>query len=89
MDVNAKTTNSVAAKLDGLGLVVDVTDAIAVVQAFKRVVSSFGGLDIVVSNAGGAWQGEIGTVSESVLRKSFELNFFAHQTVTKPKFIFS
>ena len=83
LDVNANATRLVAEKLDGLGLVVDVTDAIAVGQAFKRVISSFGGLDIVVSNAGGAWQGEIGTVSESVLRKSFELNFFAHQTIAQ------
>ena len=83
LDVNANAIRSVAEKLDGLGLVVDVTDAIAVGQAFKRVISSFGGLDIVVSNAGGAWQGEIGTVSESVLRKSFELNFFAHQTIAQ------
>nr|MCS5600495.1 SDR family oxidoreductase [Rhodospirillales bacterium] len=83
LDANANATRSVAEKLNGLGLVVDVTDAIAVGQAFKRVISSFGGLDIVVSNAGGAWQGEIGTVSESVLRKSFELNFFAHQTIAQ------
>ena len=43
----------------------------------------FGGVDIVVSNAGAAWQGRIGEVSDELLRKSFELNFFAHQTVAK------
>ena len=37
-------------------------------------------MDIVVSNAGAAWQGRIGEVDEAVLRHSFELNFFAHQS---------
>ena len=37
----------------------------------------------VVSNAGAAWQGRIGEVSDELLRKSFELNFFAHQTVAQ------
>jgi NAD(P)-dependent dehydrogenase (short-subunit alcohol dehydrogenase family) len=37
----------------------------------------------VVSNAGAAFQGRIGEVDEAVLRQSFELNFFAHQTVAQ------
>ncbi len=40
-------------------------------------------MDIVVSNAGAAWQGEIGEVDDGTLRKSFELNFFGHQTVAQ------
>ena len=83
LDVNSNTTKFVANELDGLGLVVDVTDEIAVARAFKKVVSYYGGVDIVVSNAGKAWHGEIGAVPDSVLRESFELNFFAHQTVAK------
>jgi NAD(P)-dependent dehydrogenase (short-subunit alcohol dehydrogenase family) len=47
------------------------------------VVARFGGVDIVVSNAGAAWQGRIGEVSDAVLRESFELNFFAHQSVAQ------
>ncbi|MCH7892003.1 MAG: SDR family oxidoreductase [Gemmatimonadetes bacterium] len=37
----------------------------------------------VVSNAGAAWRGEIGEVDDGTLRKSFELNFFGHQTVAQ------
>ena len=48
--------------------------------AFEKVAAHFGGLDILISNAGAAWQGKIGEVEEAVLRESFELNFFAHQT---------
>ena len=51
--------------------------------AFARIAERFGGVDIVVSNAGAAWQGKIGEVSDEVLRKSFELNFFAHQAVAQ------
>ena len=83
LDKDAQAVSSVANETSGLGIVVDVTEEIAVKRAFKQVVSSYGGVDIVISNAGGAWQGEIGTVSGSILRKSFELNFFAHQTVAQ------
>jgi rhamnose utilization protein RhaD (predicted bifunctional aldolase and dehydrogenase)/NAD(P)-dependent dehydrogenase (short-subunit alcohol dehydrogenase family) len=70
-------------KIDGLGVACDLTDPAAVAAAFRRVVARFGGVDIVVSNAGAAWQGRIGEVSDALLRQSFELNFFAHQTVAQ------
>ncbi|QPJ64759.1 MAG: bifunctional aldolase/short-chain dehydrogenase [Candidatus Nitrohelix vancouverensis] len=58
----------------------DVTNAEAVRASFKEVVHQFGGLDILISNAGNAVQGPIGEVDAETLRGSFELNFFAHQT---------
>jgi rhamnose utilization protein RhaD (predicted bifunctional aldolase and dehydrogenase)/NAD(P)-dependent dehydrogenase (short-subunit alcohol dehydrogenase family) len=61
----------------------DVTDAASVRAAFDKIVEAFGGLDIIVSNAGAAWQGRIGEVDEAVLRKSFELNFYGHQRVAQ------
>ncbi|MEI9996628.1 MAG: bifunctional aldolase/short-chain dehydrogenase [Rhizomicrobium sp.] len=66
-----------------LAIQCDVTDPASVRHAFDKVVEAFGGVDIVVSNAGAAWQGNIGTVDDAVLRKSFELNFFAHQSVAQ------
>ena len=66
-----------------LGVACDVTDSTAVADAFGRIAGRFGGVDIVVSNAGAAWQGKIGELSDAVLRESFELNFFAHQTVAQ------
>jgi rhamnose utilization protein RhaD (predicted bifunctional aldolase and dehydrogenase)/NAD(P)-dependent dehydrogenase (short-subunit alcohol dehydrogenase family) len=61
--------------------VLDVTDDNAVTEAFDHLVQTFGGLDILISNAGNAIQGRIGDVGSSELRKSFDLNFFAHQAL--------
>jgi NAD(P)-dependent dehydrogenase (short-subunit alcohol dehydrogenase family) len=57
----------------------DVTAASSVRAAFDRVAETFGGLDILVGNAGAAWQGRIGEVDEDILRRSFELNFYGQQ----------
>jgi rhamnose utilization protein RhaD (predicted bifunctional aldolase and dehydrogenase)/NAD(P)-dependent dehydrogenase (short-subunit alcohol dehydrogenase family) len=61
--------------------VLDVTDESAVRQSFEQVVQTFGGIDILISNAGNAMQGAIGEMDMKDLRASFELNFFAHQTL--------
>ncbi|MGE3147717.1 MAG: bifunctional aldolase/short-chain dehydrogenase [Pseudorhodoplanes sp.] len=66
-----------------LGVHCDVTDEYAVYKAFNTVAAHFGGVDIVVSNAGAAWEGKIGEVHEAILRKSFELNFYGHQRVAQ------
>jgi rhamnose utilization protein RhaD (predicted bifunctional aldolase and dehydrogenase)/NAD(P)-dependent dehydrogenase (short-subunit alcohol dehydrogenase family) len=83
LDRAGSDVESAAAKLGGLGLTADVTDPAAVHAAFDRIAERFGGVDIVVSNAGKAWQGKIGEVDEQTLRDSFELNFFAHQFVAQ------
>ena len=66
-----------------LGLACDVTDAAQVRSAFEAVAAHFGGLDIVVSNAGAAWSGRMAELADADLRASFELNFFSHQHVAQ------
>jgi rhamnose utilization protein RhaD (predicted bifunctional aldolase and dehydrogenase)/NAD(P)-dependent dehydrogenase (short-subunit alcohol dehydrogenase family) len=85
LDLDGDAAASRAKSLGGgvLGLACDVCNEASVAAAFARVVERFGGVDILVSNAGAAWQGRIGEVAESVLRQSFELNFFAHQRVAQ------
>jgi rhamnose utilization protein RhaD (predicted bifunctional aldolase and dehydrogenase)/NAD(P)-dependent dehydrogenase (short-subunit alcohol dehydrogenase family) len=66
-----------------IGLACDVTDAASVRAAFDAAVATYGGVDIVVSNAGAAWESPIATMDDALLRKSFELNFFSHQSVAQ------
>lgn len=66
-----------------IGVGTDVTNPASVRAAFDKARAVFGGVDIVVSNAGAAWEGRIGELDDAVLRKSFELNFFAHQSVAQ------
>lgn len=68
---------------DAFSMVCDVTDRSSVSRAFDAVCGAFGGVDIVVSNVGAAMQGRIGEVSDEILRKSFELNFFSHQAISQ------
>jgi len=85
LDRDETAAKAVAKKIGGKALAIacDVTDPASVKAAFDQVVSKFGGVDIVVSNAGAAWQGTIGKVDDETLRKSFELNFWAHQSVAQ------
>ncbi|MEA5424361.1 SDR family NAD(P)-dependent oxidoreductase, partial [Synechococcus sp. CCY9202] len=66
-----------------LGIACDVTDVAQVRQAMERVCLHFGGLDIVVSNAGAAWTGAMADLEDEALRDCFELNFFSHQQVAQ------
>ena len=85
LDVNRAAAREQANTLGGHALTVacDVTDAGSVSAAFDKIAAHFGGVDIVVSNAGAAWQGRIGEVDEEILAKSFELNFYGHQRVAQ------
>jgi rhamnose utilization protein RhaD (predicted bifunctional aldolase and dehydrogenase)/NAD(P)-dependent dehydrogenase (short-subunit alcohol dehydrogenase family) len=83
LDQDGGAAAAAAIAVGGLGLACDVTDRAQVRQAFASIAQAFGGVDIVVSNAGAAWQGRIGEVADEVLRSSFELNFFAHQAVAQ------
>jgi len=84
LDMNEDGLKQLAAEAErkGGGAVTvqcDVTKPEQVVAAVERAVLRFGGLDIIVSNAGRIWQGKMAEVSMEDLRASFELNFFAHQ----------
>ena len=82
-DGEAATEKAKAIGGTAIAIECDVTDTNSVRAAFAKVTKTFGGVDLVVSNAGAAWQGKIGDVDEKVLRESFELNFFAHQKVAQ------
>jgi rhamnose utilization protein RhaD (predicted bifunctional aldolase and dehydrogenase)/NAD(P)-dependent dehydrogenase (short-subunit alcohol dehydrogenase family) len=84
-DIDERAAVARAKDIGGAALAVkcDVGDAASVRAAFVRVVEAFGGVDLVVSNAGTAWMGLIGEVDEAVLKQSFEVNFYGHQRVAQ------
>ncbi len=83
LDRDKDAAAHVAKTVKGLGIACDVTDPRSVRAAFDRIAETYGGVDILVSNAGAAWQGRIGDVSDETLRRSFELNFFSHQAAAQ------
>jgi len=56
----------------------DITAPGAATGAVAACAARFGGLDILLSNAGAAMTGAVATLDDATLRTSFELNFFAH-----------
>ena len=61
----------------------DVTDAAQVSHAVRAAEEHFGGIDVLVNNAGRGWFGSIEAMDESSVRAMFELNFFAVLSVTR------
>ena len=56
----------------------DITKKDQLKNSFDEIIKNFGGIDILICNAGAAWEGTITEIEESIFRKSMELNFFAH-----------
>ncbi|MEU6699614.1 SDR family NAD(P)-dependent oxidoreductase [Pseudonocardia sp. NPDC046786] len=61
----------------------ELTDATQVRRAVKTAEERFGGIDVLVNNAGRGWYGSIEAMDESAMRAMFELNFFAVLSVTR------
>lgn len=69
-------------KIEAMGLIVDVTSPPAVAASMGKVVAQYGGVDIIVSNAGRPPASVImADCPGDLLKAQFELNFFAHQYV--------
>jgi NAD(P)-dependent dehydrogenase (short-subunit alcohol dehydrogenase family) len=85
VDLDADKAADAAKKAgnNSIGVGADITNAAQVRAAFDKAVAVYGGVDILVSNAGAAWEGKIGEIDDALLRKSFELNFFAHQSAAQ------
>ncbi|WP_428394887.1 bifunctional aldolase/short-chain dehydrogenase [Lichenicoccus sp.] len=84
LDCNEAAANAAQQRLPGaIAQTCDVTDPNAVRHALDAVARHFGGVDIVVSNAGAAHGGMIAELDEAMLRRGFEINFFAHQNVAR------
>ena len=79
LDFNRKKLEELQSKINDTCIYCDVTNKRSVENAFSEICKKFGGVDILISNAGTAPSGTIGEVNDDLLRKSFEINFFSHQ----------
>lgn len=68
---------------NNLAVAADLAKAGAAEAAVDAVTQRFGGLNVLVSNAGYALQGNILDMDEAAFRASFEVNFFAHLAMAK------
>ncbi|KUI44308.1 short-chain dehydrogenase [Mycobacterium sp. GA-1199] len=66
-----------------LVLPLDVTDTEQVREAVRATEKHFGGIDVLVNNAGRGWYGSIEGMADTAVRKMFELNFFAVLSVIR------
>ncbi|QDZ09500.1 bifunctional aldolase/short-chain dehydrogenase [Devosia ginsengisoli] len=82
-DLGGPSLEKEAARLGALGVACDVTDVGSVDAAVARTAAHFGGVDILVSNAGIASQGRVAEVSDDVFRRDFDVNFWGHQSVAR------
>ena len=51
--------------------------------SINKIIINFGGKDILVSNAGAAFQGLMESNNENVIKYSFDINFFSHQKISQ------
>ena len=83
IDIAEEPLRAAAKRLGGLAVPCDLTDPKAVEAAIAKVAATYGGVDILVSNAGAAFQGSMIKVDDEVMRKAFALNFWAHHYVSR------
>ena len=79
LDYDLKKIKELQKNVKDLCLHCDVTNKNSITKAFNKICEIYGGVDILISNAGTAIGGSIAEVDDKVLRKSFEENFFSHQ----------
>ena len=79
LDYNSDRLKNLQSKINELCILCDVRNKKSVKNAFNQICEKYGGIDILISNAGTAATGAIGEVDDNLLRESFEDNFFSHQ----------
>jgi len=79
LDYNLERLKNLQSKIKELCIHCDVRNKKSVKKVFNQICEKYGGIDILISNAGTAANGAIGEIDDNVLRQSFEDNFFSHQ----------
>ncbi len=79
LDYNLERIKNLQSRIKDLCIHCDVRNKSNVKKAFNLICEKYGGIDILISNAGTAMGGSIAEVEDKILRQSFEDNFFSHQ----------
>ena len=79
LDYNLDRIKNLQSKIKDLCIHCDVRNKKNVKRAFNEICKKYGGIDILISNAGTAISGSIAEIDDKILRQSFEDNFFSHQ----------
>ncbi len=79
----AKVTAALGEDENLLALSLDITDAAASATAAEAAVGHFGGIDVLVNNAGNFYAGYFEEISDEQFRKQMETNFFGPLNVTR------
>jgi rhamnose utilization protein RhaD (predicted bifunctional aldolase and dehydrogenase)/NAD(P)-dependent dehydrogenase (short-subunit alcohol dehydrogenase family) len=79
LDYNVGKIKNLQSKVKDLCIHCDVRNKKSVKKAFDQICKKYGGVDILISNAGTAIAGSIAEIDDKILRQSFEDNFFSHQ----------
>jgi meso-butanediol dehydrogenase/(S,S)-butanediol dehydrogenase/diacetyl reductase len=64
----------IAEQIGGLALAVDVRDSDAMSDAIRKIVDQWGGLDIVVANAGIITEGDVATLQDEAWQTTLDIN---------------
>lgn len=83
LDINPEV-EKIFAKSDAIGVKCDLTSSDDIQNAIERAVKSFGGIDIVVSNAGIFTPSEnLDMLSDENWQRSMDINLTSHQKLIK------
>ena len=85
IDINKKLLNETVSliKNECSSLVADITKESHLKKIMQQCLNFFGGIDILISNAGVAIEKPFIELDQKLLRKSFEINFFAHYNLAQ------
>ncbi len=85
IDKNIITARETA-KLCGenaLAIECDLTSREEISDAFKKIILQFGGVDILISNAGIALQGDLYNMDDEILKNSLNINLLSHHYLSQ------
>jgi len=74
---------AVAAEVGGVAVAGDTGDPLQATEAVAVAVSTFGGIDVLVTSAGGGYEGAVGDIDDEHWRRTFDTNLNGPMMLTR------